>query len=474
MLNDNTKKNNQNKKSNENLLQSTNPFSNQQHNYKGFINYLDIIACIPYSSTFEIEYPHEPYSLAFEMEYPFEGYISHYEKPFYSSDFCKEYNDWWNRKFFLKPKLFFIQKYDNSLKLIKQLRNGYLIYYKDGTVYINNEFNKQIGSTYTKEISLFCELKNNKILIFNEEKTFYIITIKKNGLEIKTNMITKNKKEFYGIQSKNAPLIGEKGVEESTQILTGVIKDEDQILHQVDEFNLILELDENEYIISIPEGTFYFKGDIFYIDKSSLTDIISKECYSEGTIIEERFLVLINSKKGILHLYDIQDEHKIVYTINNLSPIINKSLSVIKLKNNKIILLGYKNSSINGILAIKIKLDNNNFSINHSYNPTDPTELGDTYFCPLKNFQKSFKILDINYNELIEDTNYILVGGKGFKIYMVEEENISNNILIKIYKLRDIEINNFEGNIENTTCIKQLYGNGNVMIGHNEFYMKEE
>ena len=57
---------------------------------------------------------------------------------------------------------------------------------------------------------------------------------------------------------------------------------------------------------------------------------------------------------------------------------------------------------------------------------------------------------------------------------MVEEENISNNILIKIYKLRDIEINNFEGNIENTTCITQLYGNGNVMIGQNEFYMKEE
>ena len=57
---------------------------------------------------------------------------------------------------------------------------------------------------------------------------------------------------------------------------------------------------------------------------------------------------------------------------------------------------------------------------------------------------------------------------------MIEEENINNNILIKIYKLRDIEINNFEGNIENTTCITQLYGNGNIMIGQNEFYMKEE
>ena len=78
------------------------------------------------------------------------------------------------------------------------------------------------------------------------------------------------------------------------------------------------------------------------------------------------------------------EKYEIIYEIDNLPLINNKSLSVIQLENNKIVLLGCKELSINGILTIKINLDNkDNYIINHKYNYKD-LDKTDVFFVHLK------------------------------------------------------------------------------------------
>jgi len=368
------------------------------------------------------------------------NHFDDYEPPYGNSyiyennNFYEEYNDF----FSIKPKIVFIKKNNNSFQLVKQLKNGYLIYYKKGTLYIYDQYNNYIDSKNIRDISFICELKNDTILAVSKDKKFYKIPIKG--------------------------------------------KAETRDKHDLIELKFILELAENKYIISCKKGTYYFKGDILSIKQSDL-DLdkkITDVCYTEGQIIDKRIFVLINNKdnkKGNLHIYDIYDiekrNKKKKFEIKNWSPFINNSLSVVKSENNNIVLLGYKQPLINGILAIKIKSDNNEYSINHNY---VDTELGDDYIYPLNNFKNPNlnELLNINYNDLKLDTNYILVGGnKNIKIFMLKEEDIINIRLVCEIKLME----NYEYKISNITSIVQLYGNGNIIIGsesgQNEFYLEE-
>ena len=100
-------------------------------------------------------------------------------------------------------------------------------------------------------------------------------------------------------------------------------------LNNIIKINLLLELNENEYIISCPEGTFYFRGEKLNIEKRDLTpnNLISKEYYIEGLIIEKRILVFINNKnnRSNVHIYDLKKKKKI-YEINDWFPFINSVL----------------------------------------------------------------------------------------------------------------------------------------------------
>ena len=324
------------------------------------------------------------------------------------------------------PRLIFNRKIDNSLELIKQLKNGCLIYYKDKTIYIYDKFNKYIRKIKEMDLSLICELKNDKILIITKDMDDYIINI-------------------FGKEKD-----WEKGSIKSFIKLT-----------------LILEIDKNNYIMSCLENTFYYYGD--NITKS--TKEISKECYSQGTIIDKRILVLFNNEH--LHIYEME-KYEIIYEIDNLPLINNKSLSVIQLENNKIVLLGCKELSINGILTIKINLDNkDNYIINHKYNYKD-LDKTDVFFCPLKNFKDSNRILDVNHNDCIYDSNYILVFGDKIKVCKIVEEGNRHDSTIEIKFVCYIGIKeDIKEHFKDITSVIQLYGNSYIMIntksGQKEF-----
>jgi hypothetical protein len=291
------------------------------------------------------------------------------------------------------------------------------------------------------DLSLICELKNDKILILTKDMDYYIINIF--GKE----------KDF------------EKGSIKYSIKLT-----------------LILEIDKNNYIMSSLENTFYYYGD--NITKSSKE--ISKECYSQGTIIDKKILVLFNNEH--LHIYEME-KYEIIYEIDNLPLIINNSLSVIQLENNKIVLLGCKELSINGILTIKI---NFNYIINHKYNSKDKDnkdnniinhkynykdlDKTDVFFCPLKNFKDSNRILDANHNDCIYDSNYILVFGDKIKVCKIVEEKNRHDSTIEIKFVCYIGIKeDIKEHFKDITSVIQLYGNSYIMIntksGQKEFFL---
>ena len=174
-----------------------------------------------------------------------------------------------------------------------------------------------------------------------------------------------------------------------------------------------------------------------------------------------------------MHIYDLQKKKKI-YEINNSSPFINNSLSVVQFNNNtNIILLVYKKPSSNVILTIRIKEeDNDNIIINHK---SHGIKSGYDFICPLKDFKDQKKILDNEIN--IIDTKYFLIAGNyNIRIFMLEEEETKNYTSIKIEFVCDIY--NTENYIYNIKFIMQSYINGNLIIGSNdgkiqEFYIEE-
>ena len=419
---------------NNNFFNSTSIISDQQQNvnvnqkeyYKLFINHIYIIG---------------NESISYEEDNSIEGLTPPYNKSFSNTEFYKDYYEYYGLmgqdSFEQIPTLFFIRQIDNSLELIKQLKNGYLIYYQDNNIYINDQFNKNIDRIKKSQISLISELKNDKILIITKNMFYYIITLKEGFVDNK---------------------------------YIGRIKDYIKL-------TLLLEINENQYIISCSKNTFYCKGDIIYIMQNYLTNSsneISKECYSQGTVIDNRILVLFNNKN--LHIYDKLNDYAKIYEINNLPSINNKSLSVIHIGNNKIVLLGYKDSSFNGILTIKINLDNDDCSISHKYNYKE-LDIRDAFFCPLKQFKDL--IINKNYNNLINDSNFILVFGDKIKVYKIVEEGNHHKSTVDIKFVCYIEIKeDIKEHFKDITSAIQLYGNTNIMIitksGQKEFYLKLE
>ena len=415
-----------------NNYQSTNDFSNQKinKNQKGnkieykIISFLNIIT-----------------NKEFNYKNPFDTYISSFDKSkdFNDKAFYNEYFGFNNENMDYEEKKLIIswfKTYKNSRQLKKQLSNGFLIYYEKGKLYINDQFNNTIGEPIpTGDICCICELKTGKILVINDNMVLYKISINGGGK--------------YEIRN-----------------LKNIIK-----------INLLFELDENKYIISCSEGIFYFEGEILNITKEDLNanNLISNEYYIEGSIIDKKILVLINNNNNgsNLHIYDLRKKKKI-YEINNWSPFINNSLSVIQLnKNTNIILMGYKKPSSNEILAIQIKKeDNNNISINHKYHGI---KSGYDFICPLKDFKAQNNILinDIKIN----DTKYFLIAGNfNIRIFMLEEVETKNYNSINIEFICDIY--NTERYINNIKFIIQSYINGNLIIVSNdgkieEFYIEE-
>ena len=329
--------------------------------------------------------------------------------------------------------LLYVNKFENKYQYINQLHNGFILCHNENLLSIFDKFKKLLFEIYYySNISCICELKNNSILFVGFDSDSYYL----HKIYIDKTMKKSEEKKEISIKIK-----------------------------------LILEIRNKEYIISCPEGTFYYQGNIMDITNNHLCDEnrISEECFINGKIIDEKILILINNKnnEGCLLIYNLINKKKKLY--NDLLKLFLDNLHVIKLNNEIYILLSCEKTNEYSVLLFKLK---NNGDINSVYKYKYIPYLIPKCLCPIKNLTK----MNILSNNVLSDTEYFLVGGDDkIKIYYINEELVDLSIeLIANVKFGDSKENK---NISGINAIKQLANNGNIIICFNnkeikEFYLK--
>ena len=139
-------------------------------------------------------------------------------------------------------------------------------------------------------------------------------------------------------------------------------------------YYLILKIKDNDYIVSLNEGTFRIKKDISLICKEDLKKeiCISNKTYKIGKLIQKNnksiviLMLNINNDEGYLRIIDIDNNINYYIFIKNIYPYNLSENSIILFQtkenpNNYIFLCStekLKDFHKNGILALNINLDN--------------------------------------------------------------------------------------------------------------------
>lgn len=244
-----------------------------------------------------------------------------------------------------------------------------------------------------------------------------------------------------------------------------------------------LEINKKGHYVCGPNGA-YCVSDLFSKIITPYCNIISNGLYVNGICIDKNIIAftsneIIKNGKNKIDFYNISSK-RLFKEFNGYSFIKSKTgLTLIpsnkESSNDKILLCAckkYKRNQKNGILLLNIKMNKDNMitDINDIFYDTKNFEV--FCFCQLgfKSKQNIERILDIEYEDNLSYTDYVLVGGY--------DQNKGKGI-IKLYKLvrrrkkttlnyiKDINIKknkNFNGFKEPISCIIQSKQKGNILI----------
>lgn len=280
------------------------------------------------------------------------------------------------------------KKENISVKYMSQLKNCNFLISNEREIYIYDEFssNKLFHQEFDSEISCICEIKNENI-----NKLFIIISTEDGHL--------------YKINFENKTIL----LPMETKILE--IK-----------LDNIIEVKEKVYIISNNKGTYYYNGLIYEINNSNFNEqnLISKEVYKVGKVINNRFVILMNNiyNRGNLIIYDIIKK-KIICTksIKKLFVLSKNCLYLFELKNEKILICLCKNNHTNeknAIFSFKIEFQNENLIISNNENDDNDNDDSDDYIIdclfPIK-FLKEHNNLLGRENDNIYDSMFLITCG---------------------------------------------------------------
>ena len=165
-----------------------------------------------------------------------------------------------------------------------------------------------------------------------------------------------------------------------------------------------------------------------------------------------------NSKKII---EEIEDDYEFIKSPNNMTLIKREEVK----EKTKILLCACKKSKKNGILLIKMKIEDDFEISEKKFYETDKFEVH--CFCPILEIF-SEKILD-QENKII-DTNFFLVGGyeEDKKIGKIKKYLINQNEEIELNEDISIENNDDKNigdvNLSTINCITQSKKNGNILL----------
>ena len=231
----------------------------------------------------------------------------------------------------IKSKIVQTESTDNLIKFTKPLNNDDYFIGQDNKIFvIDNSFSYKYIKPLEHNYFLYCICPKSEDEIF---------VCRSNGL-YKINL--KEKKKLYKIN--------------------------DMIYY------LILKIKDNDYIISLNEGTFRIKKDISLICKEDLKEeiCISKKAFKIGKLIQKNnksiviLMLNINNNEGYLIIIDIDNNINYYILIKNRYPYNLSENSIILFQtkenpNNYIFLCStekLKDFHKNGILALNINLDN--------------------------------------------------------------------------------------------------------------------
>lgn len=219
------------------------------------------------------------------------------------------------------------------------------------------------------------------------------------------------------------------------------------------EIKLILQINNNEYVISNNNGTFIYEGSILKITRDNLeieTKKISEKTFNLGVLINKETIVLSNKEKNQL----------LKYNINRMEKIYEKQRSF---SENCYALLSDKNSINNNILLYDFKDgEKYKFYIVDGNGDKKPIERDDFNFeiksiIPINNYIK--ETIESFSEKYDKNYYYLLAGGydhkseeNKIKLYIISD---SDNIVIKNKEIK-IEKNNIFNEIPSIKNIIQI------------------
>ena len=244
-----------------------------------------------------------------------------------------------------------------------------------------------------------------------------------------------------------------------------------------------LECNKKGHYICGSNGAYYV-SDLFNKIITPSCNKISDELYVNGIFIDKNIVALtsnevIRNGKDKIDFYNISSK-KLFKEYNGCSFIKSKTgLTLIpsnkETSNDKVLLCAckkYKRNQKNGILLFNIKMNQNNIVTNISDTFYNTKNFEVFCFCQLgfKSKQCMERILDIEYEDNLVYTDYILVGGydknkgKGvIKLYKLvrRKKKTTLNYIKDINIKKNQNFNGFKGPI---TCIIQSKQKGNILV----------
>ena len=308
-----------------------------------------------------------------------------------------------------ESKIVKIESNDNVVKFSHKLSNGYSIIAQDKKIFIvDNSFSYVYNHNFKDNYYTYCICQKSKTDVF---------ICRSNGL--------------YKLNLEN-------------------IKDIDSVNDM--KYYFILKIKDNDYIVSLNEGTFRVKRDIQSINKGDLKkeNMISKKAYKIGILIpvnNKSFVILMENAKneeGCLKILDIDNFKNNFIPINKNPYVLSKNciylLQIKEYPNNYIFLCAtekLKNYQKNGLLAFNINIESNKV-IQFFY---------DTY-----NFRpNSITLYERGNNNNENSFAYFLVGGNIDSYYKFE---------IRLFKVMYLD-----GNGEDCLlleCIKKVFSQNDI------------
>lgn len=209
------------------------------------------------------------------------------------------------------------------------------------------------------------------------------------------------------------------------------------------EINLILQIKNNEYVISNNNGTFIYQGSILNLKKRENLEIeekrITEKKYNLGFLINEKTIILSNKKEN--NSYKDKDK-SMEYNINKMQEISSELPN--GFYDNCYALLPAKNKKENNILIYYCKNDQRWVIKKNEEEKSfkkDDSKFEVECFLPIQNNVKN--IIE-GFSEIYDENKiYLLVGG--YEYYHKDRQNkiklyIFNDFYNEIEKIKDIMI----------------------------------